>query len=93
MTTTPTVCHALTPGYCNVAAFFDAQPEERGGNNAGNLYSKKESILHVNTDGEGETEVFLNSEIQERKFNGYITELCSSRPLDRSAGSFQRIHQ
>lgn len=51
----------LKTGTYSLAAFVDADPEERGLFNPGNYYSHKNVLLHIN-DGKGEAHIFLDKE-------------------------------
>lgn len=59
---------ALKPGYYKVAGILDIDPTERGNFNPGNVYARKDAILYVNEQGEGQTEVLFASQIAKRVF-------------------------
>lgn len=59
----------LPAGYYKLAAVMHLQGEGRDKvPNAGNAYSRKEFILHVNENASGEQHVYINSIFQERSF-------------------------
>lgn len=59
---------SLKPGYYKIAGIIDADFEERGRYNPGNIYARKEVILKVNEQGEGEATLVFQSIINPRKF-------------------------
>lgn len=56
----------LKPGYYKIAGVLDSDFEERGSFNPGNIYARKEVMLHVNEKGEGSTTIAFNSMIPSR---------------------------
>lgn len=58
----------LKPGYYKVAGVIDTDFEERGTFNPGNVYARKEVLLHVNEKGEGQTSILFESVVTARKF-------------------------
>lgn len=58
----------LKPGYYKIAGVLDTDFEERGSFNPGNIYSRKEAILHVKENGSGETTLSFTSMILSRNF-------------------------
>ncbi|RYZ22687.1 MAG: hypothetical protein EOO16_07950 [Chitinophagaceae bacterium] len=50
----------LKPGTYSLAALLDRHPEERGGGNAGNFYTRGNPLLHVDANGRGEAHLYLN---------------------------------
>lgn len=62
----PNGLSTLKPGYYKVAGVLDSDFEERGSFNPGNIYARKEVILHVNEKGEGSATIAFNSMIPSR---------------------------
>ncbi|WP_066406241.1 alpha/beta hydrolase-fold protein [Flavisolibacter tropicus] len=58
----------LPTGYYKIAAFMDAHPEERGGYNVGNVYSRKNALLHIKTEGVNEAHLYMDGQIKPRPF-------------------------
>lgn len=64
----PVTFTALQPGYYKVAGIIDVDPAERGSFNPGNVYARKEVMLHVNEKGVGSAELLFSAVVQPRKF-------------------------
>jgi len=58
----------LKPGYYKMAGVIDTDFEERGTFNPGNVYARKEVLLQVNEQGEGNASIVFESLINARKF-------------------------
>jgi len=64
----PNGATTLKPGYYKLAGVIDIDFEERGTFNPGNVYARKEVLLHVNEKGEGQASILFESVIAARKF-------------------------
>ncbi|RYY63574.1 MAG: hypothetical protein EOO12_11935 [Chitinophagaceae bacterium] len=78
----------LAPGYYALAALLDQHPEERGGGNAGNLYSRKKVLLHVDPGGRGEAHLYLDTE-----FRRGFRESDSIRLVELRSPLLSRFHE
>lgn len=58
----------IQPGYYKIAGVIDTDFEERGTFNPGNVYARKEVLLYVNEQGEGNASIIFESLVTQRKF-------------------------
>lgn len=68
---------SLESGYYKLIAILDTNTIERGKGAEGNLYSRKEGILHVGPNGKGEGTITLNAMFKQREFraSSHVREL------------------
>lgn len=64
----------LKPGYYKITGVIDTDIKERGMFNPGNIYARKEVLLHINEQGEGNATIVFESLLTQRKFRE--TALC-----------------
>jgi len=58
----------MKPGYYKTIGIIDANHEERGSFNPGNVYSTRNVLFHVPQEGQTVVDIYLNKEIPERPF-------------------------
>jgi S-formylglutathione hydrolase FrmB len=79
----------LAPGYYKIAAFMDAHPEERGGFNTDNIYSRKNALLEVKAGSVNEAHLYMDGRVKVRPFK----ENDSLKLLDLKSSLLSAFHQ
>jgi S-formylglutathione hydrolase FrmB len=58
----------MKPGYYKAVGIIDANKEERGAFNPGNVYSAKNVLFRIPEDRKAVVDIYLNNEVRERPF-------------------------